>query len=161
LEYFDFHASIARLFILGVHVTNPGIPCGLPLAVYALAARRVDGISRAVVGACLWVGSEWLRTWSLGWELLAHTQFRHLALIQIADLGGAYAVSFVVALASISAAEVLSEMRAHRRAATFVGRQLALPVAALITVLIYGTWAWQAYDEASTVAVPGGPDVRS
>src|SRR5216117_2809101 len=96
---------------LSLHDALPIFLC----AAYAGLAERVPGWARGPLGAWLWVVSEWLRS-TLGtgmpWELLGHTQFRHLAVIQIADLGGVYAVSFVMALASVSCAELLGQGRA-------------------------------------------------
>ncbi len=60
---------------------------------------------RTVLPLCLsvplvWVGLEWIRSFLLtgfAWYYLAHAQFRLTSLIQIADFGGVYAVSFLVA----------------------------------------------------------------
>jgi apolipoprotein N-acyltransferase len=107
--------------------------------------------------------AEWIRS-TLGtgmpWELLGHTQFRHLALIQIADLGGVYAVSFVIALASVACAELLGEGRAVRLRVCCA--RLALPAAVLFATGAYGAWARPHYAgqpegaAARTVAVVQG-----
>src|SRR5712692_9633077 len=47
----------------------------------------------------LWVAGEWIRGWLIGgfpWGLLGYSQHRTLAVIQIAELGGVYAVSLVI-----------------------------------------------------------------
>src|SRR5262249_2900790 len=58
----------------------------------------------------VWVGMEMLRGYLMtgfSWYYLAHTQHRWTELIQISDLVGAYGVSFLVALVSGCAAEML------------------------------------------------------
>jgi apolipoprotein N-acyltransferase len=58
----------------------------------------------------VWTGLELLRAHLLsGFTMasLSHTQFRWIALIQVSDLGGAYAVSFVVMLTSAAIARSL------------------------------------------------------
>src|SRR5437660_6307120 len=95
------------------------------------------------------------------WELLGHTQFRHLTIVQIADLGGVYAVSFVMALASVAGAELLREGRATGRARPWRAR-LALPAAVLLATCAYGAYARRLYaaspegDAGRTVAVVQG-----
>jgi apolipoprotein N-acyltransferase len=84
------------------------------------------------------------------WELLSHTQFRALWLIQIADLGGAYAVSFVVALASVAVAELVADRRALTMPAATI--RLAPAAALLVAALAYGRHAALRYDTASMAA---------
>lgn len=144
LEYFDSSWLQARLFILGVHVANPGIPCGLMVVAYVVLASRVRAPASALLAALLWVASEWLRVWSLGWEILGHTQYRQLALIQIADVGGVYAVSFVMVFASVAVAEILADGRGWMRRRE-VSRRLVWPTTALVLVLLYGQWGVQTY----------------
>lgn len=53
--------------------------------------------------ATLWVGLELIRAYFLTgfpWCLLGHTQFKHLMLIQIADLAGVYGISFLIILSN-------------------------------------------------------------
>lgn len=78
-------------------------------ALYALAARRVAP-ALIVVGPALWVACEYARGnfffLAYPWNFLAHSQYRHLAVIQIADFAGAYGVSFVLAMVN----QVVSEI---------------------------------------------------
>ena len=110
LEYFAFDRTLTAGFVLAVWLFYSGVPHALLCAAYARLAERVPGWARGPLGAWLWVAMEWLRS-TLGtgmpWELLGHTQFRHLTVVQIADLGGVHAVSFVMALASVASAELL------------------------------------------------------
>jgi apolipoprotein N-acyltransferase len=74
-----------------------------------VAVHRL-GISMVVAAPVVWVGLELVRGhlltgFSLG--LLAHTQFAWTTLLQISDLAGAYAVSFVMMLVAASLARML------------------------------------------------------
>jgi apolipoprotein N-acyltransferase len=71
-----------------------------PLAVWLL--RRIDRLRLpfALTLPVVWVSLEFLRAHFLtgfAWYFLGHTQHDYLAIIQIADLGGVYAVSFLIA----------------------------------------------------------------
>ena len=62
--------------------------------------RRLGPVGLAVAAPCLWVALELVRARLLTgfpWALLGHSQYRNRTLIQVADLTGAYGVSFVVA----------------------------------------------------------------
>ena len=74
-----------------------------------VAVHRL-GVSMVVAAPVVWVGLELIRGhlitgFSAG--LLAHTQVQWLALLQIADLAGAYAVSFVIMLVAACLARML------------------------------------------------------
>lgn len=63
-----------------------------------------------VAAPVVWTGLEWFRTWFLtgfGMAALGYTQHRWLAIIQVSDLAGTYAVSFVVMFAAACAARML------------------------------------------------------
>jgi apolipoprotein N-acyltransferase len=126
-----------------------------PVAVWLL--RRLDratGWPLAVTLPLVWTGLEFVRAYLLSgfpWYYLAHTQHRFLALIQVSDLGGAYAVSALVAAGNGLAFELLYARRGFR---TFFAlpadvppaRRWALPVQAaavlllVVTTLAYGAW---------------------
>lgn len=138
LTYFAFQRLAAAGFVLGMWVVYAGIPYGLVAATYAHVARRVPRGAWPVLGAWLWVVGELLRArllTGLPWELLGHTQFQNLTLIQIADLGGVYAVSFVMAFVSL----VLAELLFTRDRAAYANALAAL--ALLLAVQSYGTAA--------------------
>src|SRR5262245_32008025 len=70
-----------------------------------------------VLAPFLWVAGEWLRGHLFGgfpWGLLGYTQYAQLRVIQIAELGGVYAVSFVLVAVNgaVAALCVLSWRRA-------------------------------------------------
>ena len=85
------------------------------------------------------------------WYFLAHTQHDYLPVIQIADLGGAYAVTFLVAAVNAMLFEWLCRMARFRR--WLFLREPAVPprrwklvlqsatvLALLIGTLFYGLW---------------------
>ena len=111
------------LFFLGtiwwlIHVTLPGmIVVVLYLALYfgvfgtisnlflrenrQHAERRTNTSSLLIFIPATWVTLEYARTHLLtgfGWNLLAHSQAANLRFIQIADITGAYGVSFIIVL---------------------------------------------------------------
>jgi len=72
-----------------------------PLAAWAIRTGRRHGISPLWTLPVVWVACEYLRATVMTgfpWLFLAHGLYRQLPLIQISDLGGAYGVSFLVAL---------------------------------------------------------------
>jgi apolipoprotein N-acyltransferase len=75
--------------------------CFFPLAIFLV--RRLDRHTRLpllVTLPAVWTALEYLRAHFLTgfpWYFLGHSQHDYLAVIQIADLGGAYGVSFLVA----------------------------------------------------------------
>ena len=157
LEYFAFNRLLSAAFSVTVWLVYGGIPYGIMLAAYARLAPTVPAWARGPLGAWLWLVAEWLRTalfTGMPWELLGHSQFRHLGLVQIADLGGVPAISFVIALASVCAAEVLVDRSALR--------SLALPAVFLAATLAYGAAQRHRYGEppeagsGTTVAVVQG-----
>ncbi|MBI4974695.1 MAG: apolipoprotein N-acyltransferase, partial [Candidatus Omnitrophica bacterium] len=107
------------LFFLGtiywlIHVTLPGmILVVLYLALYfglfglvASYGLRVTGYGLLFFIPAAWVTLEWLRSTGpagFGWSLLAHSQSFNLPIIQIADITGAYGVSFLVVMANVMA----------------------------------------------------------
>ena len=95
--------------------------CGLYVGLFAgalswIAARR-SSLSAMLAAPFVWVALEWVRGWLMGgfpWGNLGYSQYRQLAVIQIAELGGVYAVSFVMMAvnAALAAAAVLRGRRA-------------------------------------------------
>lgn len=77
--------------------------CGLYVGAFAaalswIALRRSAALALAV-SPFLWVAAEWVRGHLLGgfpWGALGYSQYQRLPVIQIAELGGVHAVSFVV-----------------------------------------------------------------
>lgn len=150
---FELTPFLASLIAYGGISIGIGIPCGLLTLGYAYASRRVSAVDLPIVGTFFWIAAEWLRDQYLGWAMLGHSQFRELWLIQVADLGGVFAVSFVMALVSISIAELISAT-ANRAVGIAAGaRALILPVAALAVSIQYGATAREIYEASPAEAV--------
>ncbi len=137
LEYFDFSPWVSWLFAAGVWLA-----CGFPYALLAVAYcalhDRVPSRARPVLAAWLWVGAELIRAELLSgmpWELLGHTQFANLPIIQVADLGGVYAVSFAMVLVSVGVAEMVRE---SLRSGSLQWRVAVLPACVIASVAAYG-----------------------
>jgi apolipoprotein N-acyltransferase len=89
--------------------------------------------------ACTWVAIEMGITRLLTgfpWNLLGSSQYRHLALIQIASLTGLYGVSFLVVWVSVSLAMAVS--RAWKAKAIFQSCALDLALPALVLGVVIG-----------------------
>jgi apolipoprotein N-acyltransferase len=149
-------AAIGLLYWTSLVVIQYGglsLPMGIgAMLLLSLAFGLFNGLFGWLVGrACLafgvpglllapacWVGTEILRAHTLfnfAWCLLGYSQYLQLAAIQIADLGGVYAVSFVVAASSAGLAYAIREPRVRARAMA-LGSLAVL----LLAVLGYGTW---------------------
>lgn len=162
LEYFGFNHALAWAFSFVVWLAYSGVPLGLMAFAYAMLAPGVPAAWRALLGAWLWVGSDLLRTTLLTgmpWGLLGHTQAANLPIVQVADLGGVYAVTFIVALVSAALAETLDSLAARGGSWRALGRHLAFPSVALAAVLAYGAHCLRsasADGSATTVAIVQG-----
>jgi apolipoprotein N-acyltransferase len=95
--------------------------CGLYVGLVAAGAawlRRRLGVGWALaLTPCLWIAGEWLRGHLMGgfpWGLLGYSQAAQLPVIQIAELGGVYAVSLVIVAvnAALTALVALGPRRA-------------------------------------------------
>lgn len=71
-----------------------------PLGLWLIRLLDRRGVPMILNVAMVWVGLEWVRSFALtgfAWYYLGHAQHRLTSLIQIADFGGVYAISFLVA----------------------------------------------------------------
>jgi apolipoprotein N-acyltransferase len=114
-----------------------------PMAIYVL--RCLDRRTRLpliVTVPVVWTALEYLRAHFLTgfpWYFLSHTQHAFLPLIQIADVAGAYGVTFVVAAVNALIFEMLLGQRWSRRT-TSRRYQLAAVLLLLAATLVYGSW---------------------
>ena len=110
---------VGLLFFAGTiwwlgHVTIAGLILLVPyLALFfggwgwfvARMRDRKSGVLSCLAAAGAWSLLEYLRSIlfsGLGWNLLAHTQWHWLPIIQIADVTGVYGVSFLVVLVNLT-----------------------------------------------------------
>jgi apolipoprotein N-acyltransferase len=140
LRYAPDHPWVAWLLALLI----PQFYGALYFGIFALLARmlvaRGEGpLAELVLLPAVWVAGEVVRS-HLGdgcpWVLLGHSQYQRLSLIQVADLGGVPAVSYVVALVNVALAAV--GRRERPLAARLASPALAAAVVA--TVWLYGDW---------------------
>jgi len=140
-------------FALNVHwilpITIPGyVSMCLFFALYWLAAGwvvyrlvKIHHWPAFLAVPIVWTGLEHLRSWVITgfpWFFLGHSQVKHLAVIQIADLAGAYAVTFVVAMVNGFLADVIyqSVRRTQRWRQTVLAG--AIVAAVLVGTIVYG-----------------------
>ncbi len=110
----------------------------LQILVFALVRHRVGrryGLSlRALAGASAWVATEWLVPKLLG-DTIGHGVFPSLQLRQIADVGGAAGITFLLILIN----EAIAAAIAHRRdGARALVRPLAIAGGVLALMTGYG-----------------------
>jgi apolipoprotein N-acyltransferase len=122
--------------------------CGLYLGLVAGGAAWLRGGLGAgpalALTPALWVTGEWLRGHLMGgfpWGLLGYSQQAQLPVIQIAELGGVYAVSLLIAAVNAALAGLLA-----------LGPPRAWPGAATAALLLAGSLAFGAH----ALAAPSG-----
>lgn len=123
------------LFFLGttywlIHVTLPGmIAVALYLALYfglfgliVSHSQKLKTCHLLIFVPAAWVALELARSHFLtgfGWNLLAHSQSYTPVVIQIADIFGAYGVSFLIVLVNISVFTMIKKIRKKESALTY------------------------------------------
>jgi apolipoprotein N-acyltransferase len=124
-----------------------GVYCAIffPLGLFLI--RFVDQKTRlplVVTVPVVWTALEFFRATfcgGFGWYLLAHCQHDYLPVIQIADITGAYGVSFLVAAVNAFVVEILFSFvptpRYNRLALLCQGAAVAT---AILATLGYGVW---------------------
>lgn len=126
-------------FLLVASAIFVGVYYGLFAWAFVVARERSAGSTRALWVAALWVAAELAQARLLGgdpWMLLGYALTPSTAMIQIADVGGVYVLSFVVALVNASFYELWRSRRAPRRTAPTV----ALALGAFALTLVYGVY---------------------
>lgn len=131
--------------------------CSLYTPAAVFLVRRLErraGIPLILAVPAVWTGLEFLRAHFMGgfaWYYLAHTQHAFLPVIQIADLAGAFGVTFVVALANAVIFEALASWEwfrttMHLRPRAELAGPRSLRVQAALAILLvagvgsYGLW---------------------
>src|SRR5262249_48224982 len=128
-------------------------------SVVALLRPRVGAGWALATAPVLWVAGEWIRGWLMGgfpWGLLGYSQHSALRVIQIAELGGVYAVSFLL-VAGKGAMARLVVVNAAIAGLCVLGPRRAMPgalAAAALLVLSLG-FGWR------TLAHEFGPEARA
>jgi apolipoprotein N-acyltransferase len=107
--------------------------------------------AHVVGGASVWVTLEFVRTQFVAqfpWNLLGYSQYRNLALIQVAAITGVYGISFVVAAVNVAIARLALAGPRWRDALSGV----AVAVLALALTLAAG-WLSPARDGAPSIPI--------
>ncbi|MFA6186855.1 MAG: apolipoprotein N-acyltransferase [Phycisphaerae bacterium] len=121
-----------------------------PLLVITLRYCFARGIPLWFALPVLIVGTEALQGWffkGFAWRYLAHSQFKNLELIQIADIFGAAGVSFIVAMVNGLIADLIIEFvqrhrgtkaQRHREFSIYSVVGIVLAISIVSTAILYG-----------------------
>lgn len=118
------------------------------------STRRRRSLRALFFIPAFWVVLEYIRGWLISgipWALLAYSQWRNLPIIQIADLVGAWGVSYFVLFVNLALYKIIEELRSKRGG--FQERRKSLRVfggvlsAVVLAVVAYG-WLRLAQAEA-------------
>ena len=117
---------------------------------FVFASRQAPGAIRLFFIPSLWVFLEYLRAHlfsGFGWALLGYSQYLNLPLIQIADIVGAYGVSFLVMMVNVVFWELIiissikvSKCQSAKYQASSIRRNFSFlfPFFCLLFSLVYG-----------------------
>ncbi len=94
--------------VLGIYLTPLMGFFGLA---FCVIARRLGSSPALLAAPFIWISLEYLRSnfafLSLPWGLLAHSQYQHPLLIQIAGITGVYGISFLIVLVNSALMAIL------------------------------------------------------
>jgi apolipoprotein N-acyltransferase len=125
-----------------------------------LAAIGITPLRCLITMPLLWLALEYIRTFiftGFPWALLGHSQYLRHHLIQIADLFGAYGVSFLIALGNLAVfltITFISRKTWHSRPVSkslVIGASMVFAVGFLLT-WIYGAWRIKVIDKLMAAA---------
>lgn len=148
------YLSIPLLFLLAAYLA---LYTGIFTTVLSVMGR--PGVFWAVGGPMAWVFLEYVRGHLFSgfpWELLGHSQYRVLPLIQISDLVGGYGVSFLIVAVNMALFLLVLDRRggkeriSRRRVWIICG----ITAAMLIAVITYGTLRMALIDQRAAEAKP-------
>jgi apolipoprotein N-acyltransferase len=109
-------------------------------ALFSYLIRRINGPCFPVFTvAGIWVGIEYLRAKLLSgfpWSLLGYSQYKHVDLIQIADLVGVYGISFLILVSNALIYVLLFDCSSIKK--VFFMRDIPVIVVTVFFVLAYG-----------------------
>lgn len=151
-DYYQQPLWFGVLFALGASVVFAGSYTAGFAATARLVGARTRGAPRVVLLAAVWVAWELARARLLTgdpWLLLGYALVPWTTMIQVADLGGVYALSFLVALVNVALVEVL---RARARGPAAAVRALAPAALAVLGAWAYGLTALATPAPASRAA---------
>jgi apolipoprotein N-acyltransferase len=153
--YLPLYLSIVILFLFAaVLALFPAVFCTALTAIGSTPLRFLVAIP------LLWVALEYVRTFAFTgfpWELLGHSQYLRLHLIQIADLFGAYGVSFLILLSNTACFLAMmiitpKKWRDQRISKLALACAAMVLAAGLLLTLIYGSWRIKANDRLAAAS---------
>ena len=153
--YLPLYLSVVILFLFAAVLAF--FPAAFSMT---LAAVGITPLRCLITMPLLWVALEYIRTFiftGFPWALLGHSQYLRHHLIQIADLSGAYGVSFIIALGNTAvflAITYISRKTWHSRS---ISKPLVLGASVLFAVgflfsWFYGAWRIKATDHLIAAA---------
>ena len=153
--YLPWYLSVAILFLFAAVLAL--FPAVFSMA---LAAAGRTPVRCLIAVPLIWVALEYVRTFlftGFPWALLGHALYLRQHLIQIADLFGAYGVTFLIALSNAAVFTVLTHVRRWQWRHLPVSKPLlfgavGIFAVALLLTWIYGAWRIRAIDTLSTAA---------
>jgi apolipoprotein N-acyltransferase len=128
-KYFSAPFPLDVLLTIAAYLFFVGIYTGFAAGAAAILMRRAHPVVRWTAIPALWVIAEFARSSLMSgfsWGLLGYTQHRNLTFIQIADLGGVYGLSYLLALGGYAAAECVVSIRR-----SLSGSEMRMPHAGL------------------------------
>jgi apolipoprotein N-acyltransferase len=114
-----------------------------PILALCLRYCRIKKIPLFLASALLIVAIERTQGLFLGgffWRFLAHSQYRNIPLIQIADIFGADGVSFLIAMVNGLLAELIIAVSRKNIRIIIQLPKVALVATAVVAAIIYGQW---------------------
>ncbi len=97
--YFEQPLLKGIVFATGIQIFFAGFYFALFGLIYSILSSTTNLSLRILLVSSSWVVCEYFRSTlltGLPWELVAHSQYRNLFLIQISDITGVYGLSFVI-----------------------------------------------------------------
>jgi len=114
-----------------------------PVLALCLRYCRTKKVPLFLAAAILIVGIERMQGFFLGgffWRFLAHSQYKNVTLIQIADIFGAGGVSFLIAMVNGLLAELIVAVRQKKGFTLVQFAGTAIVCAAVVGAFAYGWW---------------------
>jgi apolipoprotein N-acyltransferase len=114
-----------------------------PVLALCLRFCRKKNVPLFLAAAVLIVGVERLQGFFLGgffWRFLAHSQYRSITLIQIADIFGAGGVSFLIAMVNGLLAELIMTVYQKKNLTAVQIAGTAIVCASVVAAFVYGWW---------------------
>ena len=153
--YLPLYLSVAILFLFAAVLAF--FPAVFSMT---LAAIGVTPLRCLITMPLLWVALEYIRTFiftGFPWALLGHSLYLRHHLIQIADLFGAYGISFLITLGNVAVfltTMYISRKKWHDRSVSkpLVLGASVLFIAGFLLTLIYGTWRIKETDHLMSAA---------